>query len=75
MHTRGRRAGLRNLLLLLGTTHAHAGQTLIGKPPGQTNRNHPCARGADVVRSDFSVSYKEPPMHTRGRPFGAVHVA
>ena len=67
MHTRGRRILISGSLIGVGTTHAHAGQTIHHRLRQYTARNHPCTRGAD--RCFFSTHFLElePPMHTRGR--------
>ena len=48
MHTRGRQANGGGLVRVCGTTHAHAGQTLIQHRVVTEYRNHPCTRGADA---------------------------
>ena len=67
MHTRGRRILISGSLIGVGTTHAHAGQTIHHRLRQYTARNHPCTRGAD--QHDFLTvdQLAEPPMHTRGR--------
>ena len=67
MHTRGRRTFIFYSLSVVGTTHAHAGQTKGLTSPSVVCRNHPCTRGADD-RPALRVCVRlEPPMHTRGR--------
>ena len=67
MHTRGRLAENANRVGVDGTTHAHAGQTLMSTTPGALWWNHPCTRGADADQPHDAETELEPPMHTRGR--------
>ena len=67
MHTRGRRFTYVSLNDKDGTTHAHAGQTLVEMVDTPDSRNHPCTRGADNFGKQALVDEMEPPMHTRGR--------
>ena len=67
MHTRGRHAACVSSLGFNGTTHAHAGQTNLLMHPVRADRNHPCARGADVQVYGIFCCCLEPPMRTRGR--------
>ena len=55
------------MIVRLGTTHAHAGQTPPGPPGTLASRNHPCTRGADSEAPWLLAVDEEPPMHTRGR--------
>ena len=67
MHTRGRRFTYVSLNDKDGTTHAHAGQTLVEMVDTPDSRNHPCTRGADPEREVWVCGCWEPSMHTRGR--------
>ena len=68
MHTRGRRFTYVSLNDKDGTTHAHAGQTLVEMVDTPDSRNHPCTRGADIGKGPQTRKTLEPSMHTRGRP-------
>ena len=70
MHTRGRLLNARIYRYVIGTTHAHAGQTGTHLHTCTVQRNHPCTRGADLGSTNLIMGWLEPPMHTRGRlPF------
>ena len=56
------------MIVRLGTTHAHAGQTVFFRFGLRLVRNHPCTRGTDHMPAVGTYSVTEPPMHTRGRP-------
>ena len=55
------------MIVRLGTTHAHAGQTTPRVAGLYVSRNHPCTRGADIPSATMLKVFSEPPMHTRGR--------
>ena len=67
MHTRGRPCSSGSAFGWLGTTHAHAGQTICLRWGRIRSRNHPCTRGADQAVTSLQTTTMEPPMHTRGR--------
>ena len=56
------------MIVRLGTTHAHAGQTHHERGLHYRGGNHPCTRGADLGLVPPVCWGMEPPMHTRGRP-------
>ena len=67
MHTRGRLLNARIYRYVIGTTHAHAGQTACASCGYISIWNHPCTRGADGYAPAYLHGAEEPPMHTRGR--------